>query len=572
MKLLFEHFELLADAPNSVPKLRELILQLAVQGKLVPQDPNDEPASELLKRIQAEKERLIAEGKIKKEKPLPPVSEKESPYQLPEGWVWCRLGYLCEIITKGSSPRWQGINYVDKKGLLFITSKNVGSYKLITDNFSFVEWRFNAIEPRSILKKGDILMNLVGASIGRTAIYELEQIANINQAVSLIRLIENVPLHKTYLLHFFNSPISIDFMFKNQVESARANLSLTNVNRFLIPLPPVLEQKRIVAKVEQLMALCDELEQKQAQRSQKRIRLNNAALNKLLTASAPGEFGEHWQRIVTNFELLYDAPETVAQLKQAILQLAVQGKLIKQDPADEPAGELLRRIQTEKERLIVEGKIKKEKPLPPVSAEEIPYQLPEGWVWCRLIEIGEINPRNNADDELEVSFIPMALISENFGTQPQSEKQKWLEIKNGFTHFAENDVVVAKITPCFENGKAAIMRNLLNGIGAGTTELHVFRGNKSLILPEYVYIYFKSPKFRTDGVSGMTGTAGQKRVPKTYVAQNPFPLPPFSEQQRIVAKVEELLNLCNTLEEQLTRALQNSERLMSAVVQGVVGN
>ncbi|MCB9046556.1 MAG: restriction endonuclease subunit S [Chitinophagales bacterium] len=243
---------------TNIQLLRQTILQEAVQGKLVPQNPNDEPAIELLKRIQAEKEQLIKEKKIKKPKPLPPIADDEIPYDLPEGWVWCRLGELTTLITKGSSPKWQGINYV-QNGLLFITSENVNSYYIDYSKEKFVEERFNDIEPRSILKYGDYLMNIVGGSIGRTAMYMNHEIANINQAVCLIR-IETTNVDKGFLLHFFNSEICKGYMFDKQVDNARPNLSMGNIAKFIIPLPPLKEQQRIVAKVEQLMQLCDELE------------------------------------------------------------------------------------------------------------------------------------------------------------------------------------------------------------------------------------------------------------------------------------------------------------------------
>jgi len=260
-QFLCDKFDLIYNNPAHVNKLRQAILHLAVQGKLAPQDLNDEPAKELLKRIKAEKEKLIAEGKNKKQKLLPPITEDEIPYELPQGWEWSRLGNLTQVITKGSSPKWQGIQYVGSdEGLLFLTSKNVGNYNLILDNSSFVEWKFNEIEPRSILQNGDILMNIVGASIGRTALYDLNEIANINQAVCLIRFFNFFSFDKRYFLHFFNSPVCISYMFDKQVDMARPNLSMGNIERFLVPLPPLAEQHRILAKADQLMHLCDELE------------------------------------------------------------------------------------------------------------------------------------------------------------------------------------------------------------------------------------------------------------------------------------------------------------------------
>ncbi|SEF89015.1 hypothetical protein [Nitrosomonas ureae] len=165
----------------------------------------------------------------------------------------------------------------------------------------------------------------------------------------------------------------------------------------------------------------------------------------------------------------------IKKLRELILELAVRGKLVPQDPNDEPAGELLKRIQAEKTRLIAEGKIKKDKPLPPISDEEKLFELPQGWEWTTLALISLINPRNNAEDNSSTSFVSMAMIGAKFNSSHEQEIRFWKEIKQGFTHFAEGDIGVAKITPCFENSKACIFSGLLNGIGAGTTELHIVR-------------------------------------------------------------------------------------------------
>ncbi|MCP4221083.1 MAG: restriction endonuclease subunit S [bacterium] len=248
-----------------------------------------------------------------------------------------------------------------------------------------------------------------------------------------------------------------------------------------------------------------------------------------------------------NFHILAEAPGGMARLRELVLQLAVMGKLVPQDPADEPAAVLLEKIKKEKQRLIKEGKIKKQKPLPEITDAEKPYELPKGWEWSCLSEIGMINPRNTAQDELEASFVPMPFISAEYGADVKTETRLWGEIKKGYTHFKENDVSLAKITPCFENGKSSVMRGLTNGIGAGTTELHIFR-LLSQISPAYILIYLKSPKFINNGISKMTGSAGQKRVPKKYFEANPFPLPPFNEQKRIVETVNRLMALCDQLE------------------------
>ncbi len=243
-----------------VKKLRQQLLQDAVQGKLVEQNPKDEPASELLKKIKAEKAKLIAEKKLKKEKELPPIKPVEIPFEIPENWVWCRLGDICNTITKGSSPNWQGVQYVDEDiGILFITSKNVDSFKIDLTKATYVEEKFNEIEPRSILKKGDLLTNIVGASIGRTALFDLDVIANINQAVCILR-IEHDLINKDYLLNLMNSDLALKMMFESQFAPGRANLSMGNIASFTIPLPPLAEQNRIVQKLDELMQYCNELE------------------------------------------------------------------------------------------------------------------------------------------------------------------------------------------------------------------------------------------------------------------------------------------------------------------------
>ncbi|MFZ3385438.1 MAG: restriction endonuclease subunit S, partial [Candidatus Methanoperedens sp.] len=298
--------------------------------------------------------------------------------------------------------------------------------------------------------------------------------------------------------------------------------------------------------------------------------INSSALDRLLAVRAPGEFAEGWRRISDNFDLLYDAPENVRALKKVLMQLAVRGKLLPQNPNDEPASILLERIIVEKKKLMKDGKIK-ENGLFPIENEDLPFELPSGWKWTCLYDIGKINPRNMTEDDTEVSFIPMTLISETSIKPIGSEKRRWGEVKKAFTHFAEDDVVLAKITPCFQNGKSAVMRGLINNFGAGTTELHVFRPilNDS-VYPEYVLLYLRSPQFLSEGVEKMTGTAGQKRVPKEYFAGNPFPLPPFEEQHRIVARVDQLMFLCDKLEAGLLRSQAYSERLMEAVVWGML--
>ncbi|TXF90291.1 hypothetical protein FUA23_07160 [Neolewinella aurantiaca] len=282
------HFQAFFDQQNGVDRLREAVLELAVQGKLTArwreEHPEVEPASVLLERIGEEKARLVREGFIKKIKKPPLIEPKETSFNIPKSWKWCRLADATEVITKGSSPKWQGVSYVNEgEGILFVTSENVGNFKLIWKRRKYVEEKFNQIEPRSILRKGDILMNIVGASIGRTAVFNLDIVANINQAVTIIRLIEQAS--REYFLLFLNSPTCISYMYDKQVDNARPNLSMGNISKFLIPLPPLSEQRAIVKIVDELMALCDQLQERIEQREVVGADFLRASVRELLAAT-----------------------------------------------------------------------------------------------------------------------------------------------------------------------------------------------------------------------------------------------------------------------------------------------
>jgi len=538
--MLFDNYDLLMDSPNSTVKMRKLILQLAVQGKLVEQDPNDEPASELLKLIKAEKEKLVVEGKIKKQKPLLPITENEIPYELPEGWAWTRLGNIVQV-SSGDG----------------LTSKNMDSDGTIPvyggNGITGYHNKYN-------VNKQTIVIGRVGYYCG--SIHLTQERVWVTDNAFITKFPETY-IDQGFLIWLLKGTD----LKKNENATAQPVISGRKIYPIIIGVPPLAEQKRIVSKVDQLMQLCDQLDACQKKAATKYESLNDAALEKLLSSKTIDEFADHWRFLCNNFELIYNDSAHVNKLRQAILQLAVQGKLALQDPTDEPAGELLKRIKAEKEKLITEGKIKKQKLLPPITEDKIPYELPNGWEWVSLGELGEINPRINVDnDEIDVSFIPMKMISEKYGTPHSFDRRKWAEVKKGFTYFMNNDVGLAKITPCFENGKSTVFKGLLNGVGAGTTELHIFRQAPKLILPEYVLIFFKCPKFLNDAKEKMTGTAGQKRVPRDFVRLVPFPLPSISEQKRIVAKVDQLMNFCYELETRLNRSKKDSEMLMQAVL------
>jgi type I restriction enzyme S subunit len=367
----FENFDLLADAPNGVQKLREMILQLAVSGKLVPQNPDDEPVN------------------LKKQKFLPEIKPEEVPFNLPDGWSWIILENIGDWALGNGFPT----NVQGHTNLKYLFSK-VSDMNLI-GNEKFIYNTLNTIDEKIAFKikakihpPGTVIFPKIGGAIATNKRRILVKLTAIDNNCLGIIPFSFCTSEWLYILLK-----SIDFKLYQSGTSVPA-INQGVIGKILIGLPPKEEQARIVAKVDQFMALCDELEAKNQKRNELRRQVNVAAMDKLLSAREPGAFNESWRRIAENFDLLYDTPETVGKLRQAILQLAVSGKLVPQNPADEPASLLLERIVTEKDRLIKQGKIKKSEILPPIQSDEAPYDLPDGWVWIRLGQIIRVSSGN----------------------------------------------------------------------------------------------------------------------------------------------------------------------------------
>lgn len=259
-------------------------------------------------------------------------------------------------------------------------------------------------------------------------------------------------------------------------------------------------------------------------------------------------------------------------LREVVISLAMQGKLVDQDPSDESAAILLHRLREKNSHDGMPDK-KTAKQLPdftPLKESDHPYQLPSGWVWVKLSSVGEINPRNKLEDDSQVGFIPMSLIQDGYANKHSFQIKKWSEVKQGFTHFQEGDIGVAKITPCFENRKSCVFRNLPNGKGAGTTELHIYRDTCNVFDPEFLLLYFKTESFISIGKSKMTGTAGQQRIPKNYFAETPIPLPPLAEQKRITEKIAYLLHQCDELDGKCIVRSENLRLAHSASIKRLI--
>ena len=564
---LLAHYERIADAPDAIARLRRFILDLAVRGKLVEQDPEDESAAELLKQIEAEKARLVKEGKIRKPKTLPPIQSRGLPVKSTSGWIWTQLGDASTLITKGSTPTSYGHVYTDG-GINFIKIEAIKDGELRPENVtSHISERTHDYLARSKLVEGDILFSIAG-SIGTCAIVSDEILpANTNQALSIIRGTNQV-FFSQFLLLCLHSSVA-QFIHAKARGGAMNNISLGDVASFVIPLPPLAEQHRIVAKVDELMALCDRLEARRAEREATRGRMAAASLVRLNDPDPdPVVFRNHAAFVLENLTPFTTRTDQIKALRQTILNLAVRGKLVEQDPNDESASVLLKRIAAEKARLVKSGEVKKPKVLPDMLDDEPPFPLPPKWQWSQIAEIGVINPRNDAREDLTASFVPMRMIPAEYGLENQHHLRSWAEIRKGYTHFAEGDVGLAKITPCFENGKSTVFRELTGGLGSGTTELHIVR--PLFVNPAYIIVFLKCPHFIETGIPRMTGTAGQKRVPIEYFANSPFPLPPLTEQQRIVAKVDELMALCDRLDANLATGVDTRRRLLDALLHEVL--
>lgn len=363
-----------------IKKLRELILELAVRGKLVPQDPNDEPASELLKRIAAEKAELVKQGKIKTQKPLPEISEDEKPFELPEGWECARLGNTVAIIRGITFPASEKHKELSKGKIACLRTANVQD-SIEWDDLLYVSESF-VKRSEQFAEKGDIVMSMANSRelVGKVAyIYNIPTgSATFGGFLSVIR---PYGFNAAFLMSVLRSPNIKSILIDSSSQTTNiANISLEKLNPLVISVPPIGEQNRIASKVEELMSLCDQLEQQ----SLTSLDAHQQLVETLLTTLTESQNAEDWARISQHFDTLFTTEASIDALKQTILQLAVMGKLVPQDPNDEPASELLKHIEQEKAQLVKDGKIKKQKPLSPVSEEEIPFELPIGWEWVRL--------------------------------------------------------------------------------------------------------------------------------------------------------------------------------------------
>ncbi|MER2496579.1 restriction endonuclease subunit S [Vibrio neptunius] len=546
-----------------VKKLRELILELAVRGKLVPQNPSDEPASVLLERIAAEKAQLVKDKVIPRSKVLPELLDSDIPIDLPTGWSIVRLGNLTSKLGSGSTPRGGKAAYVEE-GVPFLRSQNIRNEGIKLDDIAYIPMETHQKMEKTKVLPNDVLLNITGASLGRSTIFpESLYEANVSQHVTIIRLIES---KMSSFIHLgILSPMVQKLVWGRQVGMAIEGLSKKVLEMFEFPVPPLEEQHRIVAKVDELMTLCDQLEQQTEASIEAHQVLVITVLDTLTNSTDAEELMQNWARISEHFDTLFTTEASIDQLKQTILQLAVMGKLVPQDPNDEPAAKLLERIAEEKAQLIKDKKIKKQKALPPITDDEKPFELPRGWEWCRFGDVA-ISRLGKMLDKSKNLGNPLPYLR---NTNVQWHRFDLEDIKLMKIEDAEKEeflVLPGDLLICEggEPGRCAIWKD-------DSTEMYFQKAlhrARTLggCLPQYLQLCLT-----VDAANGSLEKYFTGATIKHFVGAKlnlySHPLPPLEEQLRIICKVDCLINTCVQLKQRLRDSQQTQLQLTDAIVE-----
>lgn len=552
-ELLEKHFDTAFAAPDGIKKLRELILTLAMQGKLVPQDPNEQPASDLLQEIEAEKQRLVKEGQIKKPKPLPPVAEEEKPYALPQGWEWVRLRDICHDWGQrvpNSRFTYIDVSAIDNKSGRIAEAQIIGA----SDAPS---------RARKIVHPGDVVYSTVRPYLLNVAIiereYEPEPIASTAFAV----LHSYNGVLNRFVFRYLRSPIFISYVERTQKGVAYPAINDGDFFSGLFPLPPSDEQHRIVAKIDELMARCDELEKLRTAQQGARLTVHAAAIKQLLNITEPAQHHRAQAFLAEHFGELYTVKENVAELRKAILQLAVMGKLVPQNPNDQPASELLRKINTVK-RTLEEKEGLRTSAAPFVSQSEEIYGKPEGWSYCRLGNIGKfIDYRGKTPTKVEIGVPLITAKNVRFGYINREPKEyltpeeyiRWMT--RGFPRVG--DILFTTEAPLGNVAIIDIEEKFALAQRVICLQLH---------MPEiatWLKNFMMSDSFQERlllEATGMTATG----IKASKLKEMPVPIPPLEEQYRIVAKVDQVMALCDSLDQHIDAAITKQAELLSAVV------
>ncbi|MFG0885966.1 restriction endonuclease subunit S [Vibrio sp. CJQ_6] len=546
-----------------VKKLRELILELAVRGKLVPQDPNDEPASVLLERIARDKAQLIKDKKIKKNRKQPEITQEEIYFSVPENWSYARLEDIYDVRDgTHDSPK------PTSKGYPLVTSKNLSSGKLDLSTATLIskEDHLKVIE-RSRVDRGDILFAMIG-SIGNPVIVDTDIEFSIKN-VGLFKYYNPKDSSPNFLNYFLK--YAAEIMKKQSTGGVQPFVSLGKLRGFVMPIPPISEQHRIVAKVDELMALCDQLEQQTEASIEAHRMLVTTLLDTLTNSADADELMQNWARISKHFDTLFTTEESIDQLKQTILQLAVMGKLVPQDPSDEPAAELLKRIAEEKAQLVKEKKIKKQKALPPIAEDEKPFELPNGWEWCRIQDVALFTTSGSRDwakyySDSGALFVTMGNLSRG-SYELRLDNLRFVRPPKGGegsrTKLEARDLLIS-IT-----GDVGNLGLIPEEFGEAYINQHTCLLR---FMPECQGKYF--PDFMRSPLAKYQFDAPQRGIKNSFrlsdVGEMHLPLPPLNEQVRITEKVSDLLSICERLKVRLRESQITQLHLTDAIVERAV--
>ena len=486
-------------------QLKASILQYAIQGKLVEQRPEEGTGEELYQQIQAEKKRLIKEGKIKKDKPLPEIAEDEIPFDIPESWRWVRFSEIMSTMSTGPfGSMLHKTDYIEK-GIPLVNPANMVNGKIVPSDKMMISEATRRRLSSYILHAGMIVLGRRG-EMGRCAVVTEKEDGWLCGTGSFF-MEPSMRLYVYYVVSLFSSPYVKFYLGGESVGTTMSNLNHTILSKMPIPLPPLAEQRRIVAKIEELLPYID--------------------------------------RYVASYESLEQVnTEFPEDMKKSVLQYAIQGKLVEQRPEEGTAEELYRQIQTEKKRLPKEGKIKKEKPLPEIAEDEIPFDIPESWKWVRLSDLCKsISDGDHQPPPQVPNGIPFLVISNvSSGTidfaNTRYVPQDYFEALSA-ERIAERGDILFTVT-----GSYGIPIKV-NCDKAFCFQRHIAL-LKLLIDWDYLFFALKSPAIKLQCDAIATGTA-QKTVGLKSLRSIILPLPPLAEQKRIVAKLEEILPLCERL-------------------------
>ncbi|ELT7225449.1 TPA: restriction endonuclease subunit S [Vibrio cholerae] len=541
-----------------IKKLRELILELAVRGKLVQQDPTDEPASVLLERIAAEKAQLVKDGKIKKSKSFPDLSPEELNFDLPNGWQWCRVGELFLSIASGGTPSKREPAYWDGD-IPWASVKDLGKSKLLHDTQDHISDA--GLIAGSRLANIDDLLICTRMGLGKIAIVKTPMAFNQD--------LKSATLSKFIQTDFFlNSYSTIKI---TGTGTTVAGITQDQLLNYVFALPPMSEQHRIVAKVDELMALCDQLEQQTEASLDAHQVLVETLLATLTNSQDATELMANWTRISEHFDTLFTTEQSIDQLKQTILQLAVMGKLVPQDPNDEPAAKLLERIAEEKAQLVKEKKIKKEKPQPFISEDGRLFELPNGWVWSNIGETFLVTGglQKTPKRTPVLNHYPYLAVANVQRGRLELDDLKRFEVTSEELEryrLMPGDLMVVEGNGSEnEIGRCAIWSGEVQDC---LHQNHLIKCRPlSLDLSSWVLQTLNSPFGIAVMKSLAVTSSGLYNLSVGKIRSIAFPLPPLKEQHRIVAKVDGLMALCDQLKSRLQTSQQTQLALAEALVE-----